>query len=140
MKVFIICSKSFYKEIDRIKQKLESKGCEVILPILYNTPNAEREAIERGNIQLFIQQNLLRSRKAIVSADAVLCLNFEKAGIANYIGIGMYTELHEAFIASKKIFMYNYIPEGPMHDAIKAFNPIILKKRVGNIAQGNSGK
>ena len=40
-KIFIICSKAFYKDIPPIKEKLEENGWEVFLPHTYENPNAE---------------------------------------------------------------------------------------------------
>lgn len=42
-KIFIICSKAFYKDIPPIKEKLEANGWEVFLPHTYENPNAENE-------------------------------------------------------------------------------------------------
>ncbi len=40
-KIFIICSKAFYKDIPPIKEKLEENGWDVFLPHTYENPNAE---------------------------------------------------------------------------------------------------
>ena len=35
MKIFIVCSKSFYTKVEYIKQELEEKGHTIIVPNLY---------------------------------------------------------------------------------------------------------
>jgi ribose 5-phosphate isomerase RpiB len=41
MKILIICSKSFYKDIEKIKNELEELGHEVFLPNCYDSPETE---------------------------------------------------------------------------------------------------
>lgn len=48
MKVFVICSKAFYKDIPPIKEKLEQMGHEVALPNSYDNPDAEKESWNLG--------------------------------------------------------------------------------------------
>ena len=105
MKVFVICSKAFYKDIPPIKEKLEQMGHEVAK---------------------FKERMFIKSRDTIESMDAVLTLNFEKHGQANYIGGATFLELYEAFMMHKKIFLYNDIPEGMLYDEISGFSPIII--------------
>ena len=62
--------------------------------------------------------------------DAVVTLNFDKNGKKNYIGGATFLELYEAFMANKKIYLYNNIPEGMLYDEISGFSPVILH---GNI-------
>ena len=47
-KIFVICSKAFYKDIPPIKEKLEENGWEVFLPHTYENPNAENEWYAKG--------------------------------------------------------------------------------------------
>lgn len=42
-KIFVICSKTFYKDIPQIKEKLEENGWNVFLPHTYQNLNAENE-------------------------------------------------------------------------------------------------
>jgi len=136
MKIFIICSKKLYKEIDKIKERLENElGHEVVLPILYGRPEAAEEAKEKGPefYADFKRNEITKSAKAINECDAVLCLNFERQGHANYIGSGMFIELLQAFNRNKRIFIWNYVPEGLLYNEIMAYNPVIIKKRLRNI-------
>ena len=48
MKILIICSKAFYKDIAPIKEKLEQLGHEISLPNSYHNPQAEKESWDLG--------------------------------------------------------------------------------------------
>lgn len=132
MKVFVICSKAFYKDIPPIKEKLEKMGHEVVLPNSYDTPNAEKESWNLGAKEHaeFKAKMFRLSAEKIDAMDAVLTLNFDKNGNKNYIGGATFIELYEAFMKNKKIFLYNDIPEGMLYDEISGFSPIVIH---GNI-------
>ena len=127
-KIFIICSKAFYSEIREIKDKLEAKGFEVYLPHTYENPLAEQEWYEKGlDEHTKMKGEMFRkSRDLIKKMDAVLCLNFDKNGVENYIGGSTFLELYEAFMENKKIYLYNSIPKGILFDEINGFSPIII--------------
>ena len=127
-KIFIICSKAFYGELDRIKKELEKKDYEVFLPHTHDKPESENEWYEKGLEEHARMKGIMfhKSRDMIKEMDAVLCLNFTKKGIDNYIGGSTFLELYEAFMEGKKIYLYNGIPEGILFDEIQGFNPIII--------------
>ena len=124
-KIFIICSKAFYKDIPPIKEKLEKNGWEVFLPHTYENPNAENEWYAKGIEEHARMKGELfrRSRDRIKTMDAVLTLNFEKNGKRNYVGGSTFLELYEAFMEGKKIFLWNDIPDGILFDEISSFSP-----------------
>lgn len=128
MKIFIICSKAFYKDIPPIKEKLEAKGHEIFLPNSYDNPAAEQESWNLGEKEHaeFKAKMFRMSAEKIKSMDAVVTLNFDKNGKKNYIGGATFIELYEAFMADKKIYLYNDIPEGMLYDEISGFSPVIL--------------
>ncbi len=134
-KIFIICSKAFYGEIANIKPILEEKGYEVYLPHTYENPNSENEWYKLGPEEHIKMKGIMfkKSRDMIKSMDAVLCLNFTKNGIYNYIGGSTFLELYEAFMEGKKIYLYNDIPEGILYDEIHGFNPIIIHKDLNKV-------
>jgi len=100
MKIFIISSKKFYKDIPMVVKKLQEAGHEAVMPILYDKPTAEQELREkialaktpeeqekaRAALANFKKKIYDQSEKAIVAADSVLCLNFDKTAGSNYIG------------------------------------------------------
>lgn len=128
MKIFIICSKAFYGNILPIKEKLEAKGHEIFLPNSYDNPAAEKEAWNLGEKEHaeFKARMFKMSAEKIKSMDAVVTLNFDKNGKKNYIGGATFIELYEAFMADKKIYLYNDIPEGMLYDEISGFSPVVL--------------
>ena len=127
-KIFVICSKAFYKDIQPIKEKLEENVCEVFLPHTYENPNAENEWYAKGKEEHAKMKGEMfrRSRDRIKSMDAVLALNFDKNGKKNYIGGSTFLELYEAFMEDKKIYLSNEIPEGILFDEISGFAPRII--------------
>ena len=128
MKVFIICSKAFYKDIEPIKEKLEKMGHEVELPNSYYEADAEKKSWEAGEKAHaeFKSRMLKLSAKRMKDVDAVLTLNFDKNGKKNYIGGATFIEIYEAFMNDKKIYLYNDIPEGMLYDEISGFSPIVI--------------
>jgi hypothetical protein len=129
MKILIICSKAFYPDIAPIKLKLEGMGHKISLPNSYGHASIEAEEWAKGDAahSEFKKRMFLQSAKVIEDMDAVVCLNFEKNGKANYIGGATFLELYEAFMKNKKIFLWNDIPEGMLFDEIHGFNPLIIK-------------
>lgn len=127
-KIFIICSKAFYGELERIKEVLEKKDYEVYLPHTHEKPESENEWYEKGPHEHARMKGIMfhKSRDMIKNMDAVLCLNFTKNGIDNYIGGSTFLELYEAFMEGKKIYLYNDIPTGILYDEIQGFNPTII--------------
>ena len=87
MKILIICSKAFYKDIEPIKQKLEEMGHIVELPNSYHEPDAEKKSWDLGQKEHaeFKARMFRMSEERIATMDAVLTLNFDKNGKKNYI-------------------------------------------------------
>ena len=128
MKIFIISSASFYDKIPPIKNYLEKKGFEVLLPNTYDNPNEEKEAWEKGyKAHAELEKALFKkSEEKIKSVDAVLCINLKKHNIDNYIGGATFIEIYEAFKNNKKVFLYHDIPKGMLYDELAGFDPIII--------------
>ena len=132
MKILIICSKKFYKEIERIKKILEQRNIEVFLPNCYDNPKMEDQMKNLGvkEHQEFKAKMYKQSEDTIKNMDAVLVLNFdkEKEGVVqkNYIGGATFLEMYDAFRMNKKIYLYNNIPNSILTDEIEGFSPIII--------------
>ena len=143
MKILIICSKKFYKRIEEIKNILEDKNIEIILPNSYEDENAEAKAYALGKEahQKFKSDMYKLSEEKISDSDAVLVLNFdkEKDGVIhkNYIGGATFLEMYDAFRLNKKIYMYNDIPDGLLYDEIEGFSPIIINGNLDLIEKNN---
>ena len=139
MKILIICSKNFYKDIEVIKNKLQSMGHEIFLPNCYDDPETENKMRKLGSIKHreFKAKMFRRSENVIKDMDAVLVLNFdkEKDGIIykNYIGGATFLEMYDAFRFNKKIYLYNDIPQGMLYDEIDGFGPIVINGDISKI-------
>ena len=132
MKIFIVCSTSFYNQIKPIQEELERKNYEVLLPNSYDESTTDHDYSNMTNEEYvsFFKKMYNLSRNKMSQVDAILVLNFDKVknGIVykNYIGASTFLEMYEAFMQNKKIFIYNDYPENMLYDEIKGFNPIIL--------------
>lgn len=126
MKIFIICSKSFYNRIPKIKEELEKQGHTITLPNCYSNP--ETESLFRGTKEHAKWKSTMikHSEEVIKEMDAVLVLNYNKNGIENYIGGATFLEMYDAFRLNKKIYMINPIPENMLKDEIIGLNPKII--------------
>lgn len=69
--------------------------------------------------------------KKIKAADAVLVVNPDKNGIANYIGGNTFLEMGFAHVLHKKIYLYNPIPEMSYSDEIRAMRPMVINGDLG---------
>ena len=139
MKIFIVCSTSFYDRIKVIKEELEKKNYEVVLPNSYNELEAEHNYTNMSYEEYvnFFKEMYYMSRDKISKVDAMLVLNFdkEKEGkvYKNYIGASTFLEMYEAFMQNKKIYMYNGYPDNLLYDEIKGFNPIIINRDINGV-------
>ncbi len=128
MKIFLICSKTFYDKIPGIKNTLEDRDIEVTLPNCFDDPTTEEKYRKLGNSEhsKWKAQMLQHSTDVIEANDGVLVLNFEKNGIKNYIGGATFLEMYDAFRLGKYIFMYNEVPDGILKDEIMGFDPRVI--------------
>jgi hypothetical protein len=128
MKIFVICSKKFYDKIPPIVVELEKKGHILSMPNCFDDPATEERyrALGTEAHSKWKSEMITHSLDVIGDNDAVLVLNFDKDNLKNYIGGATFLEMYDAFRLGKKIFMYNDIPEGILHDEIMGFDPIVL--------------
>jgi hypothetical protein len=135
MKIFIVCSKSFYNKIPKIKSELENMGHEIVLPNCYDNPESENEyrAMGKKEHQQFKKSMIKCSEQKISNIDAVLVLNYNKKGIKNYIGGATFLEMYDTFRLNKQIYLYNEIPKGILEDEILGFEPIIINGNLNEI-------
>lgn len=128
MKIFITASKQFYPEVERVKDVLEEAGHTVTPPNGYEEPEAEKsmQDVSAEKHQQWKADMLRRDAEIVGANDAILVLNFEKHGQANYIGGAAFLEMYSAFMQGKKIFLYHPIPEGMLKDEILGMNPLVI--------------
>lgn len=133
MKIFLVCSKSFYYKIPPIQDFLEKEGHLIILPNSYQHPEQESEYRGTSKHAEWKATMFKHSEEVIRDVDALLVLNYSKNGIENYIGGATFLEMYEAFKENKKIYMMNNIPEGILKDEIIGFNPTIIHENLKKI-------
>lgn len=135
MKIFICCSKFLYDKVPPIKEKLEKMGHIITVPNCYDDPMKEEEMKKVGYEEHSKwKRNMIRLQAEKVEAnDAVLILNFEKNGQKNYIGGATFLEIFRAFDSSKKIFLFNPIPDNILKDELIGMNPTIINGDLSRI-------
>lgn len=135
MDIFIVCSKYFYERIPKIKQELEQNGHRVTLPNSYEDPFLEERMKKRSSKEYikFKEKMFRLQEKKIKNNEALLVLNLEKNGEKNYIGGSTFLEMYDAWKLSKKLFMYNPIPDNLLKDEITGFNPQIIYGDISKI-------
>lgn len=135
MKVVICCSMSASKKVLQVAKQLNKMGHELILPCnlekyaegIWDMENAHESTQNK------IEGDLIRGYyEKIKNCDAVLAVNEEKKGIANYIGGNTFLEIGFAHVLNKKIFLLNPVPEISYKDEIIAMQPIILNGDLNN--------
>ncbi len=72
--------------------------------------------------------------KLMQGGDAVLVANFEKNGIANYIGANTFLEMGFAHVLNQRIFVLNSLPDNNyLRTELEAMRPIVLNGKLENI-------
>lgn len=142
MKICIIASLNFTKQIIEVSKMLKKEGHPVSIPPTAAMINRGEMSVDEiinekssGKIvNRVIKQNSIRQNFVrIKSAESVLVLNYRKNGIEYYIGGNTFLEIGFAFILKKKIFILNPIPKMSYAHEIMAMEPIILNNNLNNI-------
>ncbi len=139
MKITLCGSIAFIDEMDAVRKELESMGHEVKMPPLEIVdgdgkmiPVKEYYAIRKAAMD---DHAWVWKRKAEairwhfdkeVWADTILVCNYEKNGVANYIGANTLLEMGLAFYLKKPIYLLNPIPEISYKEEILGMWPIVI--------------
>lgn len=129
MTITICGSMQFHKEMEVMRTKLQARGFTVLVPAdLDHIENNESYMTnDEDKISTKIEFDFIREHfKKIEQADAILILNYEKKGIAGYIGGNTFLEMGYAFGLDKKVYLLNSIPEMDYKTEMYAIQPIIL--------------
>lgn len=134
MKIAIVASMKFSKEMVESSKYLNKIGHTTILPVGVEKHIGNSSIKEEEDSNTKIKQDLIRGYyKKIGDADSLLVLNYEKNGIPNYIGGNTFLEMAFACVLEKPIYLLNPIPEISYTSEIEAMQPVILGK-IENIA------
>ncbi len=89
----------------------------------------------RKNIERKIKDDVIKRYFNIIKeSDAILVLNYEKKGVAGYIGGNTFLETGFAHVLNKKIFLLNPVPEMGYKDEIVAMQPTVLDGDLSKIS------
>jgi len=139
MKITICGSIAFYKEMLDVQERLEKLGHLVKLPLFeikddngnmipvmeyYSKRKAETK--DTGWIWDRKEEAMRLHFQKVEWSDAILVLNYEKNGIANYIGGNTLLELGLAFFLNKRLFLLNDIPDISYKEEILGMKPIVI--------------
>jgi len=138
MKITICGSMQFYREMKAIKDGLEVLGHYAFVPKEVETNEVPIDALpnvtDEEKITAKIEYDYIREHfKKIEQADVILVLNYEKKGIAGYIGGNTFLEMGYAFGLGKKIYLMNPIPEMNYSVEMYAMKPIVVDGDLGKI-------
>jgi len=154
MKITICGSMVFYKEMKEAQATLESRGHEVLIPLLENELPPEYgggRAIafgayieEKGGIDNFSEGDSIWDFKAaaikdhfdkIEWSDAILVVNHEKRGVSGYIGGNTLMEMGLAFYLKKPIYLLNAVSSELLYkQEVMGMKPILLAGDSNKIA------
>jgi hypothetical protein len=137
MKIIICCSKALYSEVAGIQQQLEAAGYVVTLPNNFDNSGEEDEMRKLGTDQHSAwKAKLIRLQgKKVENNDAILVLNLEKHGQANYISGSTFLEMFKVWELGKKIYFWNDIPTGILQDEIIGFGPTVIHNDLSRIKE-----
>jgi hypothetical protein len=136
MKIGIIGSMQYTEQMLDVRDKLNAMGHEAFVTDLHEAFVGKTDE-EKEEIKIHQKNNMDAIREfwnAMQGADAVLALNLDKHGIANYIGGNTLMELGFAHVLNQKIFLYHPIPEIQFYKTeIEAMKPVIINEDLSKI-------
>ncbi len=135
MKIAIVGSMSFAKDILEVKKELEKNGHNVSIPP--DTYDCVNRPDLSDNLDFVLKHDLLKKcLRRVEENDAVLVLNHEKNNIKGYIGGASLMEIGVAYHLNKKIYILNSLPDESELKyicEIKQAKPIILSGDLNKI-------
>ena len=132
----VICSSAaFYKQMVGVENELKNLGFKVAIPLTANRMkksgdfNVEKYKTWYKNPSDYKRKSFLTKHhfNKVAKGDIVLVLNYEKNGVAGYIGGAVLAEMSLALHYGKKIYILNPIPESVSYkEELYGAMPIIL--------------
>lgn len=137
MKIGVVGSMQYTEKMLDLRDQLIELGHDAFVTTLA-APFVGKTDEEKEEIKLRQKNDMDAIRefwKLMQGADAVLVANYDKHGIANYIGGNTFLEIGFAHVLNQKIFMLNPIPDMPYYKTeIVAMKPVIIN---GDLSQIN---
>ena len=122
MKITLCSSAKFFDKLWDIKKSLEEKGYEVLLPSMEDFHHLGEDSLAK------IQCDLITEHfNKIDQSQAIYVANYEKNGVAGYIGGNTFLEMGLAFYKKIPIFLMNDIPQQISYrEELVALKPIVV--------------
>ena len=124
MKITLCSSAKFFEKLWDIKKSLEVKGYEILLPSMKDFHHLGEDSLAK------IQYDLINEHfQKIDQSHAIYVANYDKNGIAGYIGGNSFLEMGLAFYRKIPIFLLNDIPQQVSYrEELIALKPIVVGK------------
>jgi hypothetical protein len=146
MKITICGSAAFINEMQAVVEQLTKLGHEVKAMPTKFTDSAGKEwqtsdyhkfkKSQPFDSTEFLNNHHERIREhfeKVAWADAILVTNYNKDGVANYIGPNTLMEMGLAFYLRKNIYLLNPIPDTPWKEEMLGMRPVVLNGNLGLI-------
>lgn len=137
MTITICGSMQFYQEMRSSKTTLEALGHRVFVPkgIDEEIPiEARKNLPDEEIISAKIEYDFIREHfRLIEQSDAILVLNYDKNGIAYYIGGNTFLEMGHAFGLGKRIFLLYSVPDMDYKTEMHAMQPVVIEGDLAKI-------
>lgn len=143
MRTITICSSaSFYKQALEAQEELQKRGFRILIPdtaqIMKQRNNFDVSVYKTwfANDSDWNKKTELMNKhfKKVLESEAILVLNYEKNGMAGYIGGNVLMEMAIAFHYKKPIFVLNPVNEKlPAYEEVLGMKPFFLKGELKNL-------
>lgn len=129
--IIALCHSMQYAErAEEVKRWYAEHGHEAF-PSSFNAQYIGLSDEEKEALKLFhkYERDAIREHWATIEkSDAVLVLNYEKHGIAHYIGGNAFLEMGFAYILRKPIYLLNPVPKMPHYETeIIGMKPVVIE-------------
>ncbi|MFZ6015606.1 MAG: hypothetical protein ACOYUZ_04615 [Patescibacteria group bacterium] len=139
MKITLCGSIAFFEEMQKVQQELEFMGHEVKIPPTHIEDESGKmipvadyynRRKSAGDDEIWVWERKSEAMKnhfeKVEWADAILVLNYDKKGIAGYIGANTLLEMGLAFHLAKPIYLLRQIPEIDFKEEVLGMKPVIV--------------
>ncbi len=127
----------FHREMIETKKILELAGHTVYIPsgATDYSRNEFYTKTDEEKILIKVEHDLIREHfRLIGKSDAILVLNYEKKGIADYVGGNTFLEMGFAYGTGKKIFLLHGVPQMEYSTEMHAMQPIVIHGDLSKIS------
>lgn len=136
MKIGVVGSMQYTEKMLELRDQLIEFGHDAYVTSLA-APFIGKTDEEKEVIKLHQKNEMDAIRefwRMMQGGDAILVANYDKHGVANYIGGNTFLEMGFAHVLDQKIFMLNPIPAIPYYETeIVAMTPVVINGDLSKI-------